>query len=129
MVSKKNTVYIPKEIADALGIGEGSLLELRVEGGTLVAVPISSPLRLALEGSKFAKTTVDEFEREGEEKQGWRGYFSTPRLSCPYWGRDGGAAPALKRLNPLSRRGEVKLYCSDCRLCGRSQRPISILRE
>ncbi|MGB9706119.1 MAG: AbrB/MazE/SpoVT family DNA-binding domain-containing protein [Pyrobaculum sp.] len=68
-VSKKNTVYIPKEIADALGIGEGTLLELRVEGGTLVAVPIPSPLKLALEGPKFAKTTVEEFERGSEEEQ------------------------------------------------------------
>jgi len=31
-LSKKNTLYIPKSIAEAIGIREGSVLRLRVEG-------------------------------------------------------------------------------------------------
>ena len=68
-VSKKNTIYIPRDIAERLGIGEGAYLELRVEGGKLVATPIPDPFWLALKGPKFAETTVEEVESISEEEQ------------------------------------------------------------
>jgi AbrB family looped-hinge helix DNA binding protein len=68
-VSKKNTIYIPKDIAEKLGIVEGSYLELRVEGDKLMAIPIPDPFWLALKGSKFAETTLEEIERISEEEQ------------------------------------------------------------
>jgi AbrB family looped-hinge helix DNA binding protein len=68
-VSKKNTIYIPKDIAGKLGIVEGSYLELRVEGDKLVATPILNPFWLTLKGTKFAKTTLEEIERVSEEEQ------------------------------------------------------------
>ena len=69
MVSKKNTIYIPKDIAERLGIGEGAYLELRVEGDKFVVTPIPDPFWLALKGPKFAETTVEDVERVGEEEQ------------------------------------------------------------
>jgi len=68
-VSRKNTLYIPKALANAVGLREGSLVKLRVEGLKLVIEPIPDPFDLALEAPKFAKTTFEEFERESEEMQ------------------------------------------------------------
>ena len=68
-LSKKNTLYIPQSIARAVGIREGSLLRLRVEGSKIVIEPIPDPFTLALTGSKFAKTTFEELEKESEEIQ------------------------------------------------------------
>jgi len=68
-VSKKNTLYIPKSICDALGIREGSRLRMRVEGDRLVAEVIPDPFWLALKGPKFSSTTFEEFEEEAEKMQ------------------------------------------------------------
>ena len=68
-LSKKNTLYIPRSIANAVGIKEGSLLRLRVEGSRIIIEPIPDPFTLALTGSKFARTTFEEFEKESEEIQ------------------------------------------------------------
>ncbi|MHB9302313.1 AbrB/MazE/SpoVT family DNA-binding domain-containing protein [Thermofilum pendens] len=68
-LSKKNTLYIPKSIAKAVGIREGSKLKLRVEGHRIIIEPVPDPFELALHGSKFAETTFEEFEKESEELQ------------------------------------------------------------
>jgi len=68
-LSKKNTLYIPRSIARAVGIREGSVLRLRVEGSRIIIEPIPDPFDLALSGSKFARTTFEEFERMSEEMQ------------------------------------------------------------
>jgi len=68
-VSKKLTLYIPKAIAEAVGIREGSFVKMRVEGSRIVIEPVPDPFDLALTGPKFAKTTFEEFERESEEMQ------------------------------------------------------------
>ncbi|MEM0302451.1 MAG: AbrB/MazE/SpoVT family DNA-binding domain-containing protein [Archaeoglobaceae archaeon] len=68
-VTKKRTIYLPKEITEKLGIEEGSWLRLRVEKGKLVAEIIESPFALGLKGKKFAETTFEEFERESEKFQ------------------------------------------------------------
>ncbi len=68
-VSKKNTLYIPKSIADALGIKEGSLLKMNVKDNMLVIEVVRDPFWLALKGPKFSSTTFEEFEKESEEMQ------------------------------------------------------------
>ena len=68
-VSKKNTIYIPKDIAEKLGISEGAYLELRVERDKLVAIPIPDPFWLALRGPKFAEVSIEDIERISEEEQ------------------------------------------------------------
>ena len=68
-LSKKNTIYIPKSIADAVGIKEGSILKLRVENSRIIIEPIPDPFDLALKGTKFAKISFEEFEKESEEMQ------------------------------------------------------------
>ena len=68
-VTKKNTIYIPKEVAESLGITEGAYLELTVEDNKLVAYPIPDPFWLALKGPKYAEATVEEIERTSEEEQ------------------------------------------------------------
>jgi len=68
-ISKKYTLYIPRDIANAVGIKEGSLVKLRVEGCKVVMEPIPDPFDLALEGPKFAKITFEDFERESERAQ------------------------------------------------------------
>ena len=68
-LSKKNTIYIPKSIADAVGIKEGSILKLRVENSRIIIEPVPDPFELALKGTKFAKISFEEFEEESEEMQ------------------------------------------------------------
>ena len=68
-VSKKFTIYIPKAIADAVGLREGQEVRLRVEEGRIVLVPVPDPFDLALEGPYFGETTVEEFEKESERWQ------------------------------------------------------------
>ncbi|MGC9020483.1 MAG: AbrB/MazE/SpoVT family DNA-binding domain-containing protein [Candidatus Methanodesulfokora sp.] len=68
-ISKKRTLYIPKTIAEAVGIKEGDLVRLRVENSRIIIEPVLDPFYFALSGPKFAKTTFEEFERESEEMQ------------------------------------------------------------
>jgi len=68
-VSKKNTIYIPKSIAEAVGLREGMRVKLKVEKGRIIIELIPGPFTLALISPKFAKTTVEEFEEESEEMQ------------------------------------------------------------
>ncbi len=68
-ISKKYTLYIPKAIAEAVGIREGSIVRLRVEGSKIVLEPVPNPFDVALKGPKYAKTTFEEFEKESEEMQ------------------------------------------------------------
>jgi len=73
-LSKKNTIYIPKDLAEKAGIREGVLLEISVENGRVVLTPIPDPLWLALYGPKFAEITVEEVEKYSEEMQ--EGYLN-----------------------------------------------------
>ncbi|MGC8982845.1 MAG: AbrB/MazE/SpoVT family DNA-binding domain-containing protein [Desulfurococcaceae archaeon] len=68
-VSKKYTIYIPREISRRLNLKEGDYVRLRVEGSRLVVEPIVNPFDLALSGRKYAKITFEEFEKESEEIQ------------------------------------------------------------
>jgi AbrB family looped-hinge helix DNA binding protein len=42
-VSRKNTIYIPKDVAERVGIREGVLAEITVEGGRIILTPIPDP--------------------------------------------------------------------------------------
>ncbi|ADM27528.1 transcriptional regulator/antitoxin, MazE [Ignisphaera aggregans DSM 17230] len=68
-VGRKNTIYIPKAIAEAVGLREGDIVTISVKNGKIVIEVIPNPFDLALRGSKFAETTFEEFERESEEMQ------------------------------------------------------------
>lgn len=68
-VGKKGAVYIPKRIAKLLNINEGDKVIMRVEGNKLVLEFIPDPLSLALRVRKWARITVEEFERESEGEQ------------------------------------------------------------
>ncbi len=43
-VSKKFTLYIPKAIAKAVGIKEGSIVRLRVGNSKIIIEPVPDPL-------------------------------------------------------------------------------------
>ncbi len=68
-LSSKGAVYLPREVVRRLGIREGSGLLLWVEDGKIVLIPVHDPLELALRGPKYARITVEEFERWSEEWQ------------------------------------------------------------
>ncbi len=68
-VGKKNMLYIPKGIAEAVGMREGSVVKLRVEGNKIVVEVIPDPFELALRYPKFARVRFEEFEKESEEMQ------------------------------------------------------------
>ncbi|MBS7656040.1 AbrB/MazE/SpoVT family DNA-binding domain-containing protein [Candidatus Bathyarchaeota archaeon] len=68
-VGKKGVIYIPKRILKLLGINEKDKVLMKVENDKLVLEFIPNPLSLAIKVKKWAKTTVEEFERESEEEQ------------------------------------------------------------
>lgn len=68
-VGKRRTIVIPKRVAEALGIDEGSILELRVEEGRIVLEPVPDAVELALRGEKIARTSLKELEEESIEQQ------------------------------------------------------------
>ena len=68
-VGRKRTIIIPKKIAEALGIDEGTILEISVVGNSLVLKPKPSAIDLALHGKKFAKITLEELEKISIERQ------------------------------------------------------------
>ncbi|GAB6947219.1 hypothetical protein JCM16161A_13490 [Vulcanisaeta sp. JCM 16161] len=75
-VSRKNTIYIPKAISEAVGISEGDYVVLRVDGNRIIIERVEDPFEYALKVKKFAEVTFEEFEGESEGMQN------------EYWGRD-----------------------------------------
>jgi len=65
-IGKRRALYIPKSIAEALRIDEGTLVKLQVVKGKLVVKPLPDPFKIALEYPKFAKTTFREIEEASE---------------------------------------------------------------
>ncbi len=68
-VGRKNMLYIPKGIAEAVGLREGTLVRLTVRGNRIIIEVIPDPFELALKYPKFAKVGFEEFEKESEEIQ------------------------------------------------------------
>jgi len=54
---------------EQLGIREGDRVLMKIENNKLVMEFIPDPLSLALKIKKWAKTTVEEFERESVREQ------------------------------------------------------------
>jgi AbrB family looped-hinge helix DNA binding protein len=65
-VSKKNTIFIPKDIAKSIGISEASYFILTVKDHMLIITPLPDPFWPALKGSKLAETTVEEIKSMSE---------------------------------------------------------------
>ncbi len=68
-VGKKNVLYIPKAIVEALNLREGTIVRLIVRDGVLIVEPIPDPFDLALNAPKYTKIKFEEFEKESEEMQ------------------------------------------------------------
>jgi len=68
-IGKKNTLYIPKAVAEAVGLKEDSTVVMHVRGNKIVVEVIPDPFDLALRHPKFAETSFEELERESEETQ------------------------------------------------------------
>jgi AbrB family looped-hinge helix DNA binding protein len=66
-VHKKGVVVIPKSIRDALGIVEGTLLEVRVEDNKIVFEPLDLWDRVWKCCSGSAEEAEEELDREEEE--------------------------------------------------------------
>ncbi|MBC7090717.1 MAG: AbrB/MazE/SpoVT family DNA-binding domain-containing protein [Nitrososphaeria archaeon] len=69
-IGKKGAIYIPKRVCKQLGIGEGDKAVMKIEGKRLVLEFIPDPLSLAMKVKKWAKTTVEGFEKESEGDAG-----------------------------------------------------------
>ncbi len=68
-VGKKRSLVIPKAIAEALDIEEGSKLLLEVKNGCIVLKPIPDAISLSIRGEKFARITLEELEVVSLEEQ------------------------------------------------------------
>jgi len=63
-VGRKNAVYLPKSVVEALGIKEGDRLQVVVKDNAIVMRPVP---RLFVKRRSWASTTIEEFEAESEE--------------------------------------------------------------
>ncbi len=68
-VGKRRTIVIPKEVAEKLGIDEGTKLELEVRGESIVLRPIPDAVYLSLYGKKYARLSLEELEETSVEEQ------------------------------------------------------------
>jgi len=68
-VGKRLAIYIPKKIAEILGIREGDKLLLTVSDGKLEFERIADPLELALSGDKFAEIPPEYVEEVSLDEQ------------------------------------------------------------
>jgi len=66
-VGKKGAIYLPKKLLKKLGIQEGDKIKVvEVKENKIVLEVIPDPFTLAIKTKKWAKTTVEEFERDSE---------------------------------------------------------------
>jgi antitoxin MazE len=68
-VGRKRTIVIPKAVAEALGIEEGSRVILEVEGDHAILRPVPDAVTLSLKGRKIARVTLEELEATSLEEQ------------------------------------------------------------
>ncbi len=68
-VAKKYALYPPKEIVKRLGLREGQTVAYELTGRQLIVKPIEDPFELAIRSTKWAKTSVREFEAESLREQ------------------------------------------------------------
>jgi antitoxin MazE len=68
-VGRKRTIVIPKAVAEALGIDEGSRLLLELRDGYIVLRPVPDAIYLSVRGEKIARITLEELEATSIEEQ------------------------------------------------------------
>lgn len=68
-VGKKGAIYIPKKILSDLNIKEGDPVIVKIYENKLVLEIIPDPLTLAIKTKKWAKITVEDFEKDSEAMQ------------------------------------------------------------
>ncbi|MDK2373155.1 MAG: AbrB/MazE/SpoVT family DNA-binding domain-containing protein [Candidatus Korarchaeota archaeon] len=68
-VGRRRTIVIPKKIAQSVGIEEGTLVAMKVEGEKIIIEPKKDAVWLALHGKKVAKVTLEKLEEESLERQ------------------------------------------------------------
>jgi len=68
-IGKKRVLVIPKKIAEALNISEGSVVKMTVDNDRLIIEPIRDAIWLSLYGEKIAKITLRELEEISVEEQ------------------------------------------------------------
>jgi len=68
-VGRKRTIVIPKAIAEALGIDEGSKLLLELKDDHIVLKPVPDAIHLSIKGEKIAKVSLEELEATSLEEQ------------------------------------------------------------
>ncbi len=68
-VGKRNTLYPPKELLEAIGLKEGDLVIYRIENGKLIIEPLINPFDYALKVRKWAKIGLKDLESFSLEMQ------------------------------------------------------------
>lgn len=68
-IGKKRTLVVPKAIFEKLGLQEGDLVSISVEGGAMVVRPVRDAVWLSLRCEKFAKISPEEIGEESVEQQ------------------------------------------------------------
>ena len=68
-VGKGRTIVIPKAIAEALKIGEGSRLRVEVKDDSIILKVVPDAIWLSVHSKKLAKITLKELEAESVEVQ------------------------------------------------------------
>ena len=68
-VGRRRTIVIPKRIAEALGIDEGSMLRLEVRGNSIVLEPLPDAVQLSLRGERIARVSLRDLEAASIEEQ------------------------------------------------------------
>ena len=68
-VGRKRTIVIPKGVAEALGIDEGSELVLELRDGYIVLRPVVDAVTLSMRGEKVARVSIEDLEAASLEEQ------------------------------------------------------------
>ncbi len=68
-LGKKNTIYLPKDIVNALKLKEGDKLILKIVGDKIVIEKSKSFFEKALESRKIIELTPEEVEKASVEMQ------------------------------------------------------------
>jgi len=62
-------LYLPKEILETVGLEEGDLVVVRVEGERIVVEKAPDVFLLAARRKKLASTGIEEFKEKSEAEQ------------------------------------------------------------
>ena len=68
-IGKKRVLVIPKAIAEALSLEEGSTVKITATEDKIIIEPLRDAIWLSLHGEKIARITLKELEEESLEQQ------------------------------------------------------------